>query len=63
VPILAVLGQQLSSDERDHIRRLVPSAQLEEWLDRGHFIHLAEADRFAACLRAFIDFCETRRRA
>jgi hypothetical protein len=33
------------------------------WPDRGHFIHLAGADRFAACLRAFIDFCETRRRA
>ena len=63
VPILAVFGHQLSSDERDHLRRLVPSAQLEEWPDRGHFIHLAEADRFAACLRAFIDFCETRRRA
>jgi pimeloyl-ACP methyl ester carboxylesterase len=62
VPVLAVFGQQLSSDERDHFRQLVPGAQLEEWPGRGHFVHLAEADRFAARLRAFVDFCETRRR-
>ena len=63
VPVLAVFGQQLSSDERDYLRRLVPGAQLEEWPGRGHFVHLAEADRFAARLRAFVDFCDTRRRA
>ena len=53
VPILAVFGQQLSSDERDHLRRLCP-APSSRWPDRGPFIHLAEADRFAACLRAFM---------
>lgn len=62
-PVLAVFGRQLSSDERDHFRRLLPDAQLEEWPHRGHFVHLAEADRFAARLRAFVDFCETHRRA
>lgn len=62
VPVLAVFGRQLFSDERDYLRRLVPGAQLEEWPDPGHFVHLAEADRFAARLRAFVDFCQTRRR-
>jgi pimeloyl-ACP methyl ester carboxylesterase len=27
--------------------------RLEEWDGRGHFVHLAEADRFAARLRRF----------
>jgi pimeloyl-ACP methyl ester carboxylesterase len=31
----------------------LPSARMEEWPDRGHFVQLAEADRFAARLRAF----------
>jgi hypothetical protein len=61
VPVLAVFGQPLSSDERDFFRRLVPGVQLEEWPGRGHLVHLAEADRFAARLRAFVDFCEARR--
>jgi pimeloyl-ACP methyl ester carboxylesterase len=61
VPVLAVFGQPLSSDERDSFRRLVPGVQLEEWPGRGHLVHLADADRFAARLRAFVDFCEARR--
>ena len=62
VPVLAVFGRQLPSDEREQLRRLVRGAQLEEWPGRGHFVHLAEADRFAAHLRAFVYFCDTRRR-
>jgi pimeloyl-ACP methyl ester carboxylesterase len=62
IPFLAVFGRQLPREERDYLRRLVPGTQLEEWPDRGHFVHLAAADRFAARLRAFVDFCETRRR-
>ena len=61
VPVLAVFGQQLSSDQRDHLRRLVPGIQLEEWPGSGHFVHLADPDRFAARLREFVDFCEARR--
>jgi pimeloyl-ACP methyl ester carboxylesterase len=56
-PWLAVFGHELAVDERDNIRRLVPAVQLEEWPGRGHFVHLADADRFAARLRAFVDFC------
>jgi pimeloyl-ACP methyl ester carboxylesterase len=58
VPVLAVFGRRLARDERDDLRRLLPAAQLEEWPGRGHFVHLAEADRFATRLRAFADFCE-----
>jgi pimeloyl-ACP methyl ester carboxylesterase len=57
VPCLAVFGHELAQDERDYLRRLVPRGQVEEWPGRGHFVHLADADRFTARLRAFADFC------
>jgi pimeloyl-ACP methyl ester carboxylesterase len=60
VPVLAVFGRRLAGDERDYLLRLVAGAQLEEWPGRGHLVHLAEPDRFAARLRAFVNFCETR---
>jgi pimeloyl-ACP methyl ester carboxylesterase len=52
-PCLAVFGHRLPADERAYVRRLVPHVRLEEWDGRGHFVHLAEADRFAARLRRF----------
>lgn len=58
VPSLAVFGQRLAREERDYLRRVVPGVQVEEWPGCGHFVHLAEADRFAARLRVFADFCE-----
>jgi pimeloyl-ACP methyl ester carboxylesterase len=61
VPCLAVFGHQLSRDEREYLTRLQPHAQLEEWPGRGHFVQLADPDRFAARLRAFVDFCHTTR--
>ena len=57
-PALAVFGRRLAGAERDYLRRLVPGVQLEEWPGAGHFVHLAEADRFAARLRAFVEFCD-----
>jgi pimeloyl-ACP methyl ester carboxylesterase len=60
-PCLLVFGQRLAAAERDYVRRLVPSIQLEEWPGAGHCAHLAEADRFAARLRTFADFCDARR--
>jgi pimeloyl-ACP methyl ester carboxylesterase len=56
-PTLAVFGGPLTSAERDDLRRLVPGVQVEEWIGRGHFVHLAEADRFTARLLDFADFC------
>jgi pimeloyl-ACP methyl ester carboxylesterase len=58
VPSLAVFGQRLTREERDYLRRLVPNVEVEEWAGRGHLVHLADADRFAARLRAFADRCE-----
>jgi hypothetical protein len=59
VPCLSVFGHQLSAGERSHLREHVSAVQLEEWPDRGHLVHLAEPDRFAARLRAFIEHCRT----
>ena len=61
VPLLAVFGQALPSDQREHLRRLVPGVQIEEWPDHGHLVHLADPGRFTARLREFIDFCEAHR--
>ena len=49
-PCLAVFGRRLSPGERAYARRLVPQVRLEEWDGRGHCVHLADADRFAAAL-------------
>jgi len=59
VPSLFLFGQRLSREERDYTLAHVPLAQIDEWEGRGHFVHLAEADRFAARLRVFIDHCES----
>jgi pimeloyl-ACP methyl ester carboxylesterase len=58
VPSLLVFGQRLSTEERDYILTHLSHAQVDEWDARGHLVHLAEADRFAARLRVFIDRCE-----
>jgi pimeloyl-ACP methyl ester carboxylesterase len=52
-PCLAVFGRRLPVDERAYVRRLVPHVRLEEWDGHGHFVHLADADRFVARLRRF----------
>lgn len=56
VPCLGVFGQVLPADDREDLQRL-PDVQLEEWPDRGHFVHLAEPDRFSARLNAFVAHC------
>jgi pimeloyl-ACP methyl ester carboxylesterase len=53
-PFLAVFGHSLSDEERHHLRRLLPTLELEEWPDRGHMVHLMEPDRFARRLAAFV---------
>jgi pimeloyl-ACP methyl ester carboxylesterase len=57
VPLLYVFGHELSTDDRRLVETSVPPAQVEVWPGRGHFVHLAEPDRFAARLRAFIERC------
>ncbi|HEV7191566.1 MAG TPA: alpha/beta hydrolase, partial [Jatrophihabitantaceae bacterium] len=55
-PCLYVFGQVLPADDREDLRRL-RDVQLEEWPDRGHFVHLAEPDGFSARLQAFVAHC------
>jgi pimeloyl-ACP methyl ester carboxylesterase len=57
VPFLYVFGHELPIDDRRQLETSMPSAQVEVWPDRGHFVHLAEPDRFAARLRSFIEKC------
>jgi pimeloyl-ACP methyl ester carboxylesterase len=56
-PFLAVFGHVLDAHDKQHLRRLLPSAQVEEWPDRGHLLHLAEPARFAGRLAAFASQC------
>jgi pimeloyl-ACP methyl ester carboxylesterase len=56
-PFLAVFGHALNAGEKQHLRRLLPSAEVEEWPDRGHVLHLMEPDRFAHRLSTFAGQC------
>ena len=60
-PFLAVFGHALTCEEHDYLRRLLPHAQVEQWPGCGHFVHLADADGFAARLQAFAEVCDTAR--
>ena len=57
VPCLAVFGRQATDGERERLGRM-PDAQVEEWVGDGHFVHLVDAGRFAARLRAFAGYCD-----
>ncbi len=54
VPCLALFGDELTGAQRDYIRAVAPTGEVEEWPGHGHFLHLVDADRFAARLRAFV---------
>jgi pimeloyl-ACP methyl ester carboxylesterase len=58
-PCLCVFGHGLSAGERTRLHDQLSDLQIEEWPDRGHLVHLAEPDRFAARLRSFIDRCRS----
>lgn len=60
LPYLAVFGRALAAAERDYMVEKIPGLQLEEWPGRGHFVHLAELERFTARLRAFVDACSAK---
>jgi pimeloyl-ACP methyl ester carboxylesterase len=59
-PLLCVYGRDLDAGERDYLRRLCPSAQIEEWPGSGHMVHLVHPDRFAERLDAFVRECAAR---
>lgn len=56
VPCLGVFGRPITEAERERFERL-PDVELEEWVGDGHFVHLVDADRFAARLRKFFEHC------
>jgi pimeloyl-ACP methyl ester carboxylesterase len=58
-PCLSVFGHELSAGERSHLQEHVSGVEIEEWPDRGHLVHLAEPDRFAARLRSFFEGCRS----
>ncbi|MFL5862470.1 MAG: alpha/beta fold hydrolase [Solirubrobacteraceae bacterium] len=59
-PCLSVFGHELSAEERSHLEDHLSDGQFEEWPERGHLVHLAEPDRFAARLGFFIEHCRAR---
>lgn len=54
-PCLAVFGRRLTPDERHQVQWLLPTAEISEWPDRGHCLHLVEPDRFASALTTLAD--------
>jgi pimeloyl-ACP methyl ester carboxylesterase len=56
VPVLALFGRPLADEDRARLAQL-PNARVEEWPGLGHMLHLAEPDRFADLLRAFVERC------
>ena len=58
-PYLAVFGRRIEQSEREHMTALISTLQIEEWPGSGHFVHLAELERFSERLLAFIEDCAT----
>jgi pimeloyl-ACP methyl ester carboxylesterase len=54
VPALALFGEALSSEQRDHITAFAPTVTVEEWPGAGHMLFLVDPDRFTARLRSFV---------
>lgn len=55
-PWLAVFGRPTTQGERERLDRH-SRAQLQEWPDSGHFVHLVDPERFTDRLRRFISHC------
>jgi pimeloyl-ACP methyl ester carboxylesterase len=45
-PYLAVFGRALAPTERDYMVDRINGLQLDEWPGSGHFVHLADVERF-----------------
>lgn len=56
-PWLGLYGQTLPPAAKKLLFDCVPGAELEEWPGRGHLVHLAEPDRFAARVATFARHC------
>ena len=55
VPLLSLHGGNPEPGYAQWLTRLVPTARVEIWEGEGHMLHLADPQRFAARVRAFVD--------
>lgn len=56
-PCFGVFGHTLGDQEREHLFHFLPSAEIEEWPESGHMVHLVEPDRFTLRLAAYAGRC------
>ena len=56
-PYLAVFGRTLTPEQRTYMTDRLVDLQIEEWPGGGHFVHLADVDRFVERLRSFVRLC------
>lgn len=56
-PYLAVFGRVLTPAQRTYMTDRLVDLQIEEWPGGGHFVHLADVDRFVERLRSFVRLC------
>ena len=55
VPYLSLHGIDPGPHYGDWLKRLIPSATVEQWPDSGHYPHLVDPTRFVARLNAFVE--------
>jgi pimeloyl-ACP methyl ester carboxylesterase len=56
--VLGVFGRALTQGERERFA-WASTAEIEEWVGGGHFVHLVDPDRFTKRLLEFVDRCTT----
>lgn len=55
VPYLAVMGHQVSDEERDFMTANLGDVLIEEWAGQGHLLHLIDPERFAERVTVFVN--------
>jgi pimeloyl-ACP methyl ester carboxylesterase len=53
-PVLGVFGRELTAGERERFG-WSPTAEVEEWVGGGHFVHLVDVPRFTDRLLQFVE--------
>jgi pimeloyl-ACP methyl ester carboxylesterase len=56
-PYLGVFGRILTPEQRAYMTDRLVDLHIEEWPGSGHFVHLADVDRFIPQLRSFVGLC------
>jgi hypothetical protein len=50
--LLLVVFSQALLKAREYLLRCVPAAEIKEWPERGHMVHLVDPDRFPQASRS-----------